>query len=262
MRPTRSLGRITRLMMFSTAALNMLQGQSNPAPPGPHLQYATLNASPTTVYISRAPAVTAKGQTIYQDIELQFRSDDDGRLSLVEGFPTFALSPVFLLPSYRPGKYVGPRNIANGKAFMILTGPTPTGAGATAWASLAADDADSCAYPSSATWHVGPLQNSPVSNRLQQAGRFMYGRTRSFDSPNCPGADKVGITSTAWSYGVSGGDPKRECFTTQNQHLNWQGGSLIGVSQAGDSLTIASFTRDGVDCSGPVDQITFTRIQQ
>jgi hypothetical protein len=95
-----------------------------------------------------------------------------------------------------------------------------------------------------------------VNNRLRRAGSTSVGAF----VQNCPGYPTVGISSTAWSYGVSGGDPKSTCFTNSSQYLNWGGGSLIGVSQAGNSVTIASFTRDRTDCSGPVDQIAFTLV--
>ena len=68
-----------------------------------------------------------------------------------------------------------------------------------------------CTYPSSATWYVGPIANSPLAARLKAAG----------------------ITSTAWSYGVTGGEA---CYN------NWPDNTLIGLSQTGNKLTIVSFT--------------------
>jgi hypothetical protein len=70
---------------------------------------------------------------------------------------------------------------------------------------------------------VGPIANNPYAAQIKAAG----------------------ITSTAWSYGIS----------TSN-YGRWGVATLIGVSQIGNTLTIVSFysVTNGV----PYDQITYT----
>jgi hypothetical protein len=74
---------------------------------------------------------------------------------------------------------------------------------------------------------VGPIANSPLAARLKAAG----------------------ITSTAWSYGVTGGEA---CFGT------WPDDGLIGLSQTGNKLTIVGFTNNTGDKNEPVDTISYT----
>ena len=74
-----------------------------------------------------------------------------------------------------------------------------------------------------------------------------------------PRLKKAGITSAGWSYGVGG----YSCGTNSpnwNYNINsltWYSGSLIGVSQSGNAVTIASFTYNGSDYSSPQGQITY-----
>jgi hypothetical protein len=69
----------------------------------------------------------------------------------------------------------------------------------------------------------------------------------------------VGITSTAWSYGVSGGGIASSCGGSQ--FFGWGNGTLIGVAQTGNTITFASFTNNSFDKEAPVDQITYTLTQ-
>lgn len=101
------------------------------------------------------------------------------------------------------------------------------------WSLSAATGADACTFPGSATWYVGPIASNPLAARL----------------------NKVGITSTAWSYGVIG--------ASNNCGGRWASGNLIGVSQVGDTVTIVSLTDGGYggrDYSTPLDQITYTLV--
>jgi hypothetical protein len=71
---------------------------------------------------------------------------------------------------------------------------------------------------------------------------------------------KVNITSTAWTFGISGGGIAFSCGGSP--FFNWGNGSIIGVSQTGNTITIASFTNNGFDSASPVDQITYTLAPQ
>lgn len=126
--------------------------------------------------------------------------------------------------------------------LAAVEGPSALTGGAESWSFSAVAGADRCTFPSSATWYAGRLESNPVFERLKKAG----------------------ITSNAWSYGVaSGPDFNDRCTdTSQGNFSNWRwyAGTLIGVSQSGNSITIASFTdRLGgqKDYTAPVAQITY-----
>jgi hypothetical protein len=180
------------------------------------------------------PVVNAAGQTVYQDITIQFDADDDGNLTLSAGLPSTSPSPSLLTSSFQPGKHQGPKNAANGKAAIAVSGPGVVSGGSTAWSSTTTSDADPCSYPVSATWYVGPLENNPMAARLKKAN----------------------ITSTAWSYGITGGGIASSCGGSP--YFNWGNGAIVGVSQTANTITFASFTNNSFDKDSPVDQITFT----
>jgi hypothetical protein len=133
------------------------------------------------------------------------------------------------LSSFKAGNYVGPVNIGGGKASITVSGPGVTEAGTTAWSLASSPGAWGYTYPNSATWYTGPIASNPLAARLQAAK----------------------ITSTDYSYGMVGSESWTEDGT-------WYTGTLIGVSQIGNTLTIVSFTTGGKDYSTPVDSITYT----
>ena len=172
---------------------------------------------------------------MYQDVTLQFDGDGYGNLTLSSGFPLVAPSPGLQVSSFQPGLYAGPSSLLYGKALATLSGPGVLAGGMTAWAFTAAPGADSCTFPRSASWFVGPNDNNhPLAARLKKAG----------------------ITTNAWSYGTGGG------FTCSGQYNVWEVNTLIGVSQIGNALTIVSFTSSGTDSAAPRDQVTYTLTPQ
>jgi hypothetical protein len=195
---------------------------------GPQFQFSSLMAYGNTVVASRVPVVTSTGTTVYQDVTLQFDSDGAGNLTLTSGFPLFVLSPNLQVSSFQAGNYVGPANAGSGKFLITITGPGVMSGGATAWTIVMQSGADNCTAPSSATFYVGPIASSPLASRLQAAG----------------------LTSNAWSYGVANSSG---CYHSGT----WYNNSLIGVSQVGNTITIASFTSYNADNNTPVDQITY-----
>jgi len=207
---------------------------------GPYslFQFATLTGSGNTITATRVPVVTAAGATLYKDVTIQFEVDSDGNLRLAPDNPQVLDAPALVVSSFRAGSYVGPGSVLNGKTPVFVDGPGATDGGATSWSLSTGSGADKCTYPSSATWYAGPIVNSPVAARLKKAG----------------------ITSTAWSYGVASGPGAYSACTTSGFTFGsskWGGGTLIGVSQSGSAVTIASFTDNTYDYSAPVDQITF-----
>jgi hypothetical protein len=211
--------------------------------PQAFFERSTVTGSGNTISATNVPVVIS-GVTVYVNVTMQFNVDHNGNLTLSSGYPQVVAAPNLLSASFMAGTYVGPGSILGGKAIVTVGGPGVSNGGATTWSLAAASGADTCTYPSSATWYVGPIASSPVAARLTAAG----------------------ITSTAWSYGVaSGPSPNYVNCTNPGSYFttsNWLPGTLIGVSQSGSAITIASFTTEPgytpKDNSGPVDQITYT----
>ncbi len=224
--------------LCAALCMDVAQAQSGGSPtPGPQFQYAAMTGSGNTITLTRVPVVTSSGQTVYQDITLQFDNDGNGNLTLTSGFPMLAPSPSLEVSSFQTGKYVGPGSVANGNAVITVNGPGVVSGGSTAWSTITAGNADPCTFPVSMTWYVGPIDNNPMAARLKKAS----------------------ITSTAWSYGIGGNGIAFSCGGSLSFH--WGNGSIIGVSQTGNAITFASFTNNGFDQASPVDQITYTLSQ-
>ncbi len=222
-RATRTAVSLTALTVCAFVA----NAQTAPTPPYASFQYSTLTGSGDTIVATWVPVVTTSG-TVYKNIVLQFSFDADGNLILAPGYPQVSKAPAIIVSDFKAGTYVGPSTLFSGMAFINVSGPGVTTGGATEWSLSAASGANACTYPSSAIWYVGPIASSPYATRLKSAG----------------------ITSTAWSYGVAsapcGGYP------------NWQSNVLIGVSQVGNTLTIASFSYGSTDFATPQAQIVYT----
>ncbi|HEY7391146.1 MAG TPA: hypothetical protein VH640_21700 [Bryobacteraceae bacterium] len=186
-------------------------------------QYATLTGSSNTVTATFVPIVTAGG-TSYANITLAFNVSASGALTIASLQQTPALAPI--VSSFRAGKYCAP--VAS-TACIVASGPGETSGGTTEWALAQAAGAWGYTYPQSATWYVGPLASSPLAPRLAAAK----------------------ITSTDYSYGTVGAEYWSENGT-------WLYNTLIGLSQIGNTLTIVSFTKAGLDQNTPVDQITYS----
>lgn len=200
-------------------------------------QYATLVGSGNSLTASRIPVVVAAGNTIFKNITIRFDVDPDGNIILSPDYPQISDAPPLQVSSFKAGSYIGPGSILGGKTPAFVDGPGATDGGATSWSFSTGSGADTCTYPNSATWYVGPIDNTPVAARLK----------------------KSGITSTAWSYGVANG-PTHNSFCTSGGLFSggkWSPGTLVGVSQSGNAVTIASFTDSGTDFSAPVAQITY-----
>jgi hypothetical protein len=195
-------------------------------------QYATLTGTTNTINMTRVPVVTATG-TVYKNITLQVTVDSKGDVTLASGSPTVVASPSVVVSAFKAGTYVGPSTVNGGRNLITVSGPAVVPGGTTVWSITASPDADSCTYPASGTWYVGPISgNNPLAARLVKAG----------------------ITSTAYSYGT-GGDSDTSCTANGD----WAGGTIIGASQTGNQLVLSSFSSLGfADHNAPIDQITYT----
>jgi len=224
----RGARQITFVMAF--AAL-VVVARAQTQPPYALFQYSTLTGSGNKITATQIPVVTAPGITVYVNATLQFDVDSNGNLTISSGFPQLSAAPTLLASSFKAGRYVGPSTVLGGKAIINVSGPGVSDGGATQWSLSAATGADASTYPGTATWYVGPISSNPFAARLSKAG----------------------ITSTAWSYGVS---------SSQSSMARFAQDTLIGVSQVGNTITFVSFTTPfssgSTDSNTPVDQITYT----
>jgi hypothetical protein len=200
-------------------------------------QYATLTGTTNTINASLVPIVTPSG-TVYKEITFQVNVSSSGAVTIVSGSPTSVNSSTTQAAGFKAGTYIGPHfgsNTQYNGMQITVSGPGVVGGGYTDWSLQAASGSTaSCQYPVSATWYVG----SPTSTNNP-----LYARLK-----------KAGVTSTAYSYGTLGS-------SSCQPNGFWYPGTLIGVSQTGNAITVASFTSDGgdgTDYSNPVDQITYT----
>ncbi len=213
------------------------------ATPSAAFQFATISGAGNTITASRVPVTNAQGLTAYKNITFRFDLDPNGNLSLAEGAPQIEDALPLVPSSFRAGKYIGPASVLNGKTPVFVDGPSALPGGATSWSLSSGPGADTCTFPYSATWYAGPLESNPVAARLRSAA----------------------ITSAAWSYGVANGPGHfTRCSGGGNfGNSDWDAGTLIGVSQSGTSITIASFSNSGTnrDYPAPRAQITY-RLEQ
>jgi len=232
--------RIFALAVFITLCVST-GGAQTVKDPALLLQHGVLVGAAKTITASRVPVFLSSGEIVYKNILIQFDVDADGTLRIASDFPLISDAPKLDVVTFRVGSYIGPGSVLGGKTPAFVDGPGATVGGATTWSFTSAAEADVCTYPSSATWYVGPIENTPVASRLKKAG----------------------ITSTAWSYGVANGPKIYDRCGTGNsfQVAKWQPGTLVGVSQTGNSITISSFTEYNTDYSTPVDQVTYRLTQ-
>lgn len=192
-------------------------------------QYASLVGSANSITISRVPVTSSSGTTSYHDVTLTFTATSSGGVSLSGN--KIVNSPNLITAAFKAGEYVAPANTDYGVGYITVAGPgVISGTSMTEWTLSVPSGAAGCTTPTDATWYVGPIASNPLASRLQAAK----------------------ITSPAWSYGYG---------AAVCQSANWGDNIILGVSQIGNTITIASFTQNGVDKSEPVDQITFTAHQ-
>ncbi len=204
--------------------------QSTQGPPRPLFQFSTISGADNVITATRVPVVTGTGAIVYKNVIVRFEAAADGSLTIAEGYPEYVDPPSPLVSSFRAGNYVAPRNIVSGQGFITVAGPGVADGGNTQWSISTGTNSNQFTYPSTATFYTGSIDSNPLAERIKKAG----------------------LTSTAWSYGFGGTAGVR----------NWAPNSLLGFSQIGNTITVASFTDATlVDKSLPVDQVTFTIVQ-
>jgi len=239
LKPALALGAVAFFAVAVSTALNGVHAQDQEADEAAALpssyaqfQYATITGTNNVLNVTMLPVVTPKG-TVYKNFTLQVSANAEGQITVESA--TAVPAPTTVVTAFKTGVYLGPSSINKGQNQITISGPGVVPGGTTVWSLTSSSDPNVCTYPASATWYVG----SPTS-----LGNPLYARLK-----------KAGITSTAYSYGSAGNLSNSSC----NPNDAWSGGSLIGVSQTGNSITIASFTTLGfADQNSPKDQITYT----
>jgi hypothetical protein len=201
--------------------------------PYAEVQYATLTGTTNTISLTMLPVVLPNGTIDYENVTVPLTAtvNSTGVVTITAGTPKVVAAPVSTTARFVAGPYGGPGGGSN--QLITVIGPGVTAGGATMWSVTGTAGATGCTWPSSATFYVGPLTSNPEYPRLKKAG----------------------ITSTAYSYGIMGG---QSCGSGGDW---WTGGNIVGFSQTASALTIVSFTyggSDGTDQATPGDQITYT----
>jgi hypothetical protein len=195
----------------------------SPKPPYALFEQSTLTGSGNTINATQIPVVTATGAVVYLNLALQFNVDANGNLTMSSGFPQVSAAPTMITGGFKAGTYVSPSSILGGKGVITVTGPGVTNGGATLWTLTAGPGAAQGTYPSNATWYAGPITSNPLASAFS----------------------RYNITSTIYSYGQLGSGSSGA----------WSQGTLIGVSQVGNTITFYSYYSIQ---NIPTDQITYT----
>jgi hypothetical protein len=228
--------RLAILTICLTCVWGTIAPAQAPQPPYALFQQATLTGSGNTINATQIPVVTSSGAIVYLNVALQFNVDANGNLTIASGFPQVAAAPSAITSGFRAGTYVGPSSILSGKAVVSVAGPGVTDGGYTVWTLTTGSGADGATYPSSATWYVGPVANTPLAARIAKAG----------------------ITSTMLSYGVASSQANNN--TAPTGYAYWAcPTTLIGVTQVNNTITFSSFSDNGCsDYATPKSQITYS----
>ncbi len=194
-----------------------------------YLDYSNVIATGSSIFLNRLPIQLPSGTIIYKDVTIQLNSDSTGLVSDVSPIVQ-ATSPNLLSANFRAGTYVLPSITSSGFA---MTGPGAVpGSVMTKWeVNATPTKSQYCGSP--AVFYAGPLSAHPSTTRLKAAG----------------------ITSTEYSYGIIGAGAGCSSYSG----ASFLTGALVGFSQSGSLLTIASFTTysDGKDHNVPVQSITY-----
>lgn len=190
------------------------------------LDYANVVATGSTIILNRLPIKLPNGSYIYKDVTINLTASTTGVLTVSPAKPAQTASPPVLSAKFNAGTYVYPSNPNYG---LVLVGPSVVAAQSiTRWQTNAAPTLlKYCGIPT--TFYVGDIKQNPLyATRLKPAG----------------------ITSTEYSYGII-----EDGSTCGGQ---WGAGTIIGASQSGDYLTVASFkTTTGQDAATPQSRYTY-----
>lgn len=180
-------------------------------------QTSSISAAGSTVTALRVPVQVGSGAPKYFDVTITLTPHLSGSTpTSITAAATSVASQLIRSNGFIAGNYIA----ADGSKYT-LGGPGAGSGGATTW-SLQENPAQGTCYLVGATWDTDISSNNPEYPRLK----------------------KDGITTNAYSFGVSGSNA---CA-----FLN---GSLIGAVQSGRTLTVSLFTVSGVDYTTPQDSI-------
>jgi len=196
--------------------------------PAAFFNYSSLIGQNKTITATQVPIQTSTGAFIYKDVTIQINVDAAGNLTYATTSPLATLSPMLSASTFRAGIYT---DSSDSRFGLQVSGPAiiPGGGGLAQW-SLTSAPGLGCDPPQPATFYTGPLANSPLAARVKDAGI-------------------TGITATQYSFGVIG--------TAGCGNANWQNNGLIGLSNVGGNLIIASFTQSGKDAATPYTKIIY-----
>ena len=210
-------------MLLAGAAPGVALAQT--AQSTPYLQDSSITGFGSTITINRLPIAVSGGGFVFKDVTVTLTTDGSGTLSS-NAAVTQAQSVSPITSNIMAGTYYLTNNSYN---ELLVSGPSSIGKGGEAEWTLSPVQSGYGAYPcgSPGEFYTGPLSSNPFYARLKAAK----------------------ITSTEYSYGVvDSGTGCSSPFAT---------GAIIGVSQVGDNLKIASFTNNGKDQSTPVTSYVY-----
>ncbi len=193
-----------------------------------YLDYANVIATGSTIILNRLPIKTSNGTITYKDVTIGLKWDSISGLS--SAILTKTPSPAVLSASFQAGVYGLTSNLNEG---LALTGPgVVPGNSMSKWeVNATTGKTPYCGTP--AIFYVGALTDNPFSVRIKAAG----------------------ITNIEYSYGIVGSGAA--CIGSASG--SWSANALVGFSQSGPLLTIATFTTssDGKDHNVPVTTYTY-----
>jgi hypothetical protein len=224
--------KLTSVITVSSLSILAIGDSAYAADSTIYLDYSNVSAAGSTITITRLPIKLPSGSFIYKDVTVQLAADGNGALTYSPSTPVQPLSPPLKTNNFLAGTYQYTPETGYGFA---LSGPSGVpGSTETKWETNAvAGETNTCGTP--AVFYVGPLASNPNYARIHAAG----------------------ITSTEYSYGVIGGGSV--CGTNENGG-DWAANALVGFSQSGTLLTIATFTNSSIkDQSTPVTYYNFSK---
>jgi hypothetical protein len=220
----------TRVGIFALSGvlLGICASAALAATPAAFFNYSSVIGLNKTITATQVPIQTSTGAFIYKDVTIQINVDAAGNLTYATTSPLATLSPMLSPSTFRAGIYT---DSSDSRYGIQVSGPAiiPGGGGLAQW-SLTSAPGLACDPPQPATFYTGPLANSPLAARVKAAGI-------------------TGITATQYSFGVIG--------TPNCGNANWQNNGLIGLTNVGGNLVIASFTQAGTDANTPYTQIIY-----
>lgn len=207
--------------MFALAAI--LQSPGASAQTTVSAQGASISAAGGTIAVAHLPVQVAGGAPSYFDLTITLTGISvGGTPSGVKVAGKSVASQIIASDGFQQGTYKD----ASANVYSV-TGPGVGPGGATAWSLTFLSQGQN--FPcilDSVTWYTDPGPNNPEAPRLQAAG----------------------ITTTAYSFGLSGGSSCAESA--------FSNGALVGVAHTGSGIAISSFS--SFTGSKPADSSTPT----